>query len=65
LGLKERLSISAPATGHQVRARPDHHGQSAGRANLLVRAVDGILGTHTLRIHNLLLEADRSGTQRT
>jgi hypothetical protein len=24
----------------------DHHGPSAGRANLLVRAVDGILGTH-------------------
>jgi hypothetical protein len=25
----------------------DHRGPSAGRANLLVRAVDGILGTHT------------------
>jgi hypothetical protein len=24
----------------------DHHGQSAGRATLLVRAADGILGTH-------------------
>jgi len=24
----------------------DHHGWAAGRANLLVRAVDGILGTH-------------------
>jgi hypothetical protein len=43
----------------------DQHGPSAGRANLLVRAVDGILGTRTLRIHDLLLEADRSGTQRT
>jgi hypothetical protein len=26
----------------------DHRGPSAGRANLLVRAVDGILGTHRL-----------------
>jgi hypothetical protein len=25
----------------------DHHGLNAWRANLLVRAVDGILGTHT------------------
>jgi DNA replication protein DnaC len=25
----------------------DHHGRTAGRATLLVRAVDGILGTHT------------------
>ena len=25
----------------------DHHGPSAGRANLLVRAMDGILGTHS------------------
>jgi len=25
----------------------DHHGQTAGTATLLVRAVDGILGTHT------------------
>jgi hypothetical protein len=24
----------------------DHHGQAAGMASLLVRAVDGILGTH-------------------
>jgi hypothetical protein len=24
----------------------DHHGPNAWRANLLVRAVDGILGTH-------------------
>jgi hypothetical protein len=24
----------------------DHHGRTAGRATLLVRAVDGILGTH-------------------
>jgi hypothetical protein len=26
----------------------DHHRQSAGRATLLVRAVDAILGTHKL-----------------
>jgi hypothetical protein len=25
----------------------DHHGRMAGRATLLVRAVDGILGTHS------------------
>jgi hypothetical protein len=25
----------------------DHHGRTAGRANSLVRAVDGILGTHS------------------
>jgi hypothetical protein len=27
----------------------DHHGRTAGRANSLVRAVDGILGTHRTR----------------
>ena len=27
----------------------DHHGQTAGTATLLVRAVDGILGTHRSR----------------
>jgi hypothetical protein len=27
----------------------DHHGQSAGRATLLVRTVDAILGTHRIR----------------
>jgi len=27
----------------------DHHGPGAGRANLLVRVVDGILGTHKVR----------------
>jgi hypothetical protein len=26
----------------------DHHGQGVGRATLLVRAVDAILGTHTM-----------------
>jgi hypothetical protein len=26
----------------------DHHGRSAGRATLLVRAADGILGTHKM-----------------
>jgi hypothetical protein len=26
----------------------DHHGQTAGTATLLVRAVDAILGTHKL-----------------
>jgi len=26
----------------------DHHGRTAGRANLLVKAADEILGTHTL-----------------
>jgi hypothetical protein len=30
----------------------DHHGQTAGTATLLVRAVDGILGTHRwLKVH--------------
>jgi hypothetical protein len=27
----------------------DHHGRTAGRATLLVRAMDGILGTHKFR----------------
>jgi hypothetical protein len=27
----------------------DHHRPSAGRANLLVKALDGILGTHRVR----------------
>ena len=31
----------------------DHHGRTAGRATLLVKAADGILGTHT----TLLAEA--------
>jgi hypothetical protein len=26
----------------------DHHGRTAGRATLLVRAADGILGTHRI-----------------
>jgi hypothetical protein len=26
----------------------DHHGRTAGRATLLVRAADGILGTHNV-----------------
>jgi hypothetical protein len=26
----------------------DHHGQTAGMATLLVRPVDGILGTHNI-----------------
>jgi hypothetical protein len=28
----------------------DHHGRTAGRATVLVRAVDGILGTHRSRM---------------
>jgi transposase, IS6 family len=31
----------------------DHHGRSARRATLLVRAVDAILGTHTRRRRGL------------
>jgi hypothetical protein len=31
----------------------DHHGQTAGMATLLVRAVDGILGTHPLAVAGL------------
>jgi hypothetical protein len=27
----------------------DHHGQTAGSATLLVRATDGILGTHRVK----------------
>jgi len=34
----------------------DHHGWAAGRATLLVRAVDGILGTHRA-CHSLLSSA--------
>jgi hypothetical protein len=33
----------------------DHHGRTAGRATLLVRAMDGILGTH--RLQGLILRA--------
>jgi hypothetical protein len=33
----------------------DHHGRTAGGTTLLVRAVDGILGTHRLQL-------SRSGT---
>ena len=31
----------------------DHHGQTAGRATLLVRAMDEILGTHRWDLHQL------------
>jgi hypothetical protein len=34
----------------------DHHGRSTGRATLLVRAVDAILGTH--RTKNMVLRLD-------
>jgi hypothetical protein len=30
----------------------DHHGPSAGRATLLVRTVDAILGTHRLAVEH-------------
>jgi IS6 family transposase len=33
----------------------DHHAQSAGRATLLVRAVDGLLGTHNPRVLDELI----------
>jgi hypothetical protein len=36
----------------------DHHGRAAGRATLLVRAMDGILGTHRLDIHRKQLTFD-------
>jgi hypothetical protein len=51
--------------GHMI---DDHHGPGTGRANLLVRAVDGILGTHRIllvfdpwRSAVLLVAGDRSG----
>jgi hypothetical protein len=33
----------------------DHHGRTAGRATLLVRAVDGILGTHSAKFEKGVL----------
>jgi len=30
----------------------DHHGRTAGRATVLVRAVDEILGTHSRELRN-------------
>jgi hypothetical protein len=39
----------------------DHHGQSAGQATLLVRAVDAILGTHTA---DLMLAAAQASARR-
>ena len=44
----------------------DHHGQTAGRATLLVRAMDEILGTHTarLKIINHLVTAPNGGYAR-
>jgi AcrR family transcriptional regulator len=38
----------------------DHHGQMAGRATLLVRAVDEILGTHRGEIAEQILTAART-----
>ena len=42
----------APRGAHEPQAHMmgDHHGRSAGSATLLVRAVDGILGTHNFQI---------------
>jgi hypothetical protein len=37
----------------------DHHGPNAWRANLLVRAVDGILGTHTRNVKDFELAGVR------
>ena len=34
----------------------DHHGQGAGRATLLVRAVDAIVGTHTMTQPEIIAE---------
>jgi hypothetical protein len=38
----------------------DHHGQTAGMATLLTRALDGLLGTHTsplyVTIRNMAME---------
>jgi len=39
----------------------DHHRQSAGRATLLVRAVDAILGTHNA---TYIVVADVAGAAR-
>jgi hypothetical protein len=35
----------------------DHHGQTAGMATLLARALDGLLGTHNAN-HNAPVSAD-------
>jgi hypothetical protein len=32
----------------------DHHGRTAGGTTLLVRAVDGILGTHRVNAHGAM-----------
>ena len=43
----------------------DHHGRGVGRATLLVRAVDAILGTHRYGLAQLLrIEAARSDRER-
>jgi hypothetical protein len=36
----------------------DHHGQTAGMATLLVRALDGLLGTHKLGIAGVDVAGD-------
>jgi hypothetical protein len=42
----------------------DHHGQAAARATLLVRTVDGIIGTHSATLSYIVL-AGGAGDGRT
>ena len=39
----------------------DHHGRTTGRATLLVRAADGILGTHIINEYERAAKKPRSG----
>jgi hypothetical protein len=41
----------------------DHHAQTAGRATMLVRAVDEILGTHRIKGYIMNLRACPDGTR--
>jgi hypothetical protein len=39
----------------------DHHGRTAGRATLLARALDEILGTHNRRLKNHIRQIQALG----
>jgi hypothetical protein len=41
----------------------DHHGRNAGRASLPVRAVDALLGTHSLQIACEELDVGAAGLE--
>jgi len=51
LAAATRLAVWSRRNTNRRHMIDDHHGPSAGRTNLLVRAMDGILGTYRITAH--------------